>query len=67
MRPSLALLGWVIVVSGAVADLFYHVPVWFFGVQWGVEIDAIGEFGHTVILVGIVVLIYDILRRNQRR
>jgi len=66
MRFSLARLGWGIVGAGATADLVYHVPVWLFGVVWDPLIDAIGEFGHTVILVGIVVLIYDVLRRNQR-
>ncbi len=65
MKPSLALLGWSIVIAGAAADAFYHIPNWFCGVQWGPAIDAIGEFGHTVIFAGIVVLIFDILRRNQ--
>jgi hypothetical protein len=66
MKLSLALLGWAAVIAGAAADAVYHIPNWFFGVQWGPEIDAIGEFGHTVIFAGIVVLIFDILRRHQR-
>ena len=64
MRFTLALLGWLIVAFGALSEAVYHIPNWFFGVQWGPTIETFGEFGHTVVFVGIVVLVYDILRRH---
>ena len=64
MKPSLAWLGWGLVIAGAIADALYHVPEWFFGVVWDFWMHFVGESGHTVIFVGIVVLMFDVLRRR---
>ncbi len=60
------LLGWLLVAIGAVTDAIYHAPTILFGLQWPPAVDAIGEFGHTVIFVGIVIIIFAMLRKHSR-
>ena len=66
MKLTAARVGWTLVVFGAVAEAVYHIPNWFFGVHWSPVIETLGEFGHTVIFVGIVALVFDVLRQHQK-
>ncbi|MCG3140473.1 MAG: hypothetical protein HDKAJFGB_01539 [Anaerolineae bacterium] len=63
----LGLVGWALILGGGVWDLIYHLAPIFFGVKWAPFIDALGEFGHTVIFVGIVIVIFAVLWYGARR
>jgi uncharacterized protein involved in cysteine biosynthesis len=65
MRLTVAHVGWFVFWFGLVTDLFYHIPL-LFGVQWPLFVDVIGEAGHTVIFVGIVILIFGVLRKHTK-
>jgi len=59
--------GWLIFALGAVWDIAYHVPTLLFAVRWPPAIDSVGEFGHVITLAGAVIIIFAILRNNERR
>jgi hypothetical protein len=63
--PSIRQVGWFIVFLGALSELVYHGPQLLFSYQWPATIATIGEFGHTVVFVGIIVLIYSVLRQHR--
>lgn len=62
----LGLVGWALIIGGGVWDLIYHLAS-FGGVKWSPVIDRLGEFGHTVILVGMVIVIFAVLWNHARR
>lgn len=58
-------LGWLLVALGAIMEILYHGPALLCGVQWPPVVETIGESGHTVIFIGIVLLIFAVLRSHQ--
>ncbi len=64
-RWSVRFIGWLLISVGAVADLIYNVPILLFGTRWPATIDTLGEFGHTVIFVGIVTVVFAVLQRHS--
>lgn len=63
----LGLLGWALVLGGGGWDLIYHLAPLLAGVRWPPIIDVLGEFGHTVILVGMVLIVFAILLFQHRK
>ncbi len=63
--PSARTVGWVMIIAGTVADLIYHIPILLFETRWPATIDTLGEFGHTVIFVGIVTVVFAVLQRHS--
>lgn len=63
----LGLLGWALVLGGGGWDLIYHLAPLLAGVRWSPVIDVLGEFGHTVILVGMVLIVFAILLFQHRK
>lgn len=62
----LALAGWALIIGGGGWDLIYHFAP-FAGVKWSPFIDMLGEFGHTVILVGMAIVVFAVLWANARK
>lgn len=62
----LGLVGWALIIGAGVWDLIYHLAP-FAGVKWHPFIDMLGEFGHTVILVGMVIVIFAVLWASARK
>lgn len=62
----LGLVGWALIIGGGVWDLIYHFGQ-FAGIKWSPVIDQLGEFGHTVILIGMVTVIFAVLWYHARR
>lgn len=60
-------LGWTIVAAGIVLELLYHVPELLFGARWPLIVSTVGEFGHTGVFVGLIVVIFGVLRAHSRR
>lgn len=60
-------IGWVIVAAGIVLELLYHGPELLFGTKWPLIVSTVGEFGHTGAFVGLVVVIFGVLRAHSRR
>lgn len=63
----LGLLGWALVLGGGGWDLIYHLAPLLAGVRWSPVIDVLGEFGHTVILAGMVLIVFAILLFQHRK
>ena len=71
LKPALATtrilqVGWAIVALGIVSELLYHGPELLFGTRWPLIISILGEFGHTVVFVGLVIVIFGVLRAHGR-
>lgn len=60
-------VGWLLVFIGSVSEVVYHGPQILLGYQWPAVIATFGEFGHTVVFVGIVALIYAYLHGHQSK
>jgi len=60
-------VGWLIVAAGIVLELLYHGPELLFGTKWPLIVSTVGEFGHTGVFVGLVVVIFGVLRAHSRR
>lgn len=63
----LGLVGWALILGGGGWDLIYHLAPIVAGVKWSPFIDLLGEFGHTVVLIGMVIVIFAVLLANARR
>lgn len=63
----IGLIGWALIVGGGGWDLVYHLAPLVANVKWSPVIDLLGEFGHTVILVGMVIIVFAVLLYNARR
>lgn len=63
----LGLVGWALILGGGGWDLIYHLAPILAGVKWSPVIDMLGEFGHTVVLVGMVIVVFAVLLANARR
>ena len=62
----LGLIGWALIIGAGVWDLIYHLAP-FAGEKWNPFIDQLGEFGHTVILIGMVIVIFAVLLYGARK
>jgi|GEM_PF-3328310 membrane protein DedA with SNARE-associated domain len=63
----LGCVGWALVLGGGGWDLIYHLAPLVAGVKWSPMIDLLGEFGHTVILVGMVIVVLAVLLYQHRK
>lgn len=63
----IGLVGWALILLGGGWDLIYHLAPIVIGVQWSPVIVLLGEFGHTVILVGMVIVVFAVLLYHARR
>ena len=63
----LGLVGWALIGGGGTWDLIYHLAPLVAGVRWAPWIDTLGEFGHTVILVGMVITVFAVLLYQHRK
>ncbi len=57
----IGLIGWALILGGGGWDLIYHLAPLAAGVRWSPVIELLGEFGHTVILVGMVIVVFAVL------
>lgn len=62
----IGLIGWALILVGGGWDLVYHIGI-LVGIDWAPVIDLLGEFGHTVILVGMVIVIFAVLLEQHRK
>jgi hypothetical protein len=60
-------IGWLIVAAGIVLELLYHGPELLFGTKWPLIVSTVGEFGHTGVFVGLVVVIFGVLQAHSRQ
>ncbi|OQY91675.1 MAG: hypothetical protein B6D41_09095 [Chloroflexi bacterium UTCFX4] len=63
----LGLVGWALMLGGGGWDLIYHLAPILCGVKWAPFIDTLGEFGHTVILIGMALVVLAVLWANARK
>jgi hypothetical protein len=63
----IGLVGWALILAGGGWDLIYHIAPLVSDVQWSPVIDMLGEFGHTVILVGMVIVVFAVLLYQHRK
>jgi len=59
-------IGWVIVAAGIILELLYHGPELLLGTKWPMIVSSVGEFGHTGVFVGLIVVIFGVLRAHSR-
>ncbi len=57
---------WLVFATGVAWDVLYHAPIILWGAQWPAAIDTIGEFGHVITFVGIVMVIFAVLRTHSK-
>lgn len=62
----IGLIGWALIIGGGGWDLIYHLAPLVSDVRWSPVIDMLGEFGHTVILVGMVIVVFAVLLHQRR-
>lgn len=62
----IGLVGWLLILGGGGWDLIYHIAPLVSTVRWSPVIDMLGEFGHTVILVGMVTVVFAVLVYQHR-
>lgn len=62
----LGLIGWALILGGGGWDLIYHIAPLVSAVKWSPVIELLGEFGHTVILVGMVIVVFAVLLANAK-
>ncbi len=63
----IGLIGWALIIGGGGWDLIYHLAPLVANVKWSPVIDLLGEFGHTVILVGMVIVVFAVLISQHRK
>jgi hypothetical protein len=63
----IGLIGWALILGGGGWDLVYHLAPLVADVKWSPVIDLLGEFGHTVILVGMVIVVFAVLISQHRK
>jgi hypothetical protein len=63
----IGLVGWALIIGGGGWDLIYHIAPLVSDVQWTPVIDLLGEFGHTVVLVGMVIVVFAVLLAQHRK
>lgn len=57
----IGLIGWALIIGGGGWDLIYHIVPLVSNVTWSPIIDVLGEFGHTVVLVGMAIVVFAVL------
>lgn len=62
----IALVGWALILAGGGWDLVYHLAPLLAAVHWSRAIDLLGEFGHTVVFAGMVIVVFGILWQRAR-
>lgn len=62
----IGLIGWALIAGGGIWDTIYHLAPLLANAHWSPIIDRLGEFGHTVILVGMVTVVFAVLLYNAR-
>lgn len=60
------LIGWAMILIGGGWDMIYHLAPLVAHVRWSPFIEALGEFGHTVVFVGMVVVVFAVLTKQSR-
>lgn len=63
----IGLVGWALIIGGGGWDLIYHLAPLVAPLHWSPLIDMLGEFGHTVILVGMVTVVFAVLISQHRK
>ncbi len=63
----IGLIGWALIIGGGAWDIIYHIVPLVSDVQWTPVIDLLGEFGHTVVLVGMVIVVFAVLLAQHRK
>lgn len=63
----IGLIGWALILAGGGWDLVYHLAPLVSNIRWSRAIDVLGEFGHTVIFGGMVIVVFAILLQRARR
>ena len=63
----IGLIGWALIIGGGGWDLIYHIVPLVSNVTWSPVINMLGEFGHTVILVGMVIVVFAVLLAQNRK
>ncbi len=63
----IGLIGWALIIGGGGWDLVYHIAPLVSDVKWTPVLDLLGEFGHTVILVGMVIVVFAVLLEQHRK
>ncbi len=58
-------LGWAIFALGLVWDLVYHTALLLAPARVTDTLDLVGGLGHVLTLVGLVIVVWQILRRNS--
>jgi hypothetical protein len=65
--PGIQPIGWSIVAASIILELLYHGPELLFGSKWPLIVATVGEFGHTGVFIGIVIVIFGVLRSHNTR
>ncbi len=63
----IGLIGWALILGGGGWDLIYHIAPLVSDVKWSRAMDVLGEFGHMVVLVGMVIVIFAVLLEQHRK
>lgn len=57
--------GAALALSAGLWDLIYHLAPFFAPVQWSPLLVALGEFGHTLIFIGGVIMVFSRLLKRK--
>ncbi len=60
-------VGWIVFALGLAWDVTYHTALFLVPARVPDTLDLIGGFGHVITLVGLVVVVWQMLRRNSNR
>lgn len=63
----IGLVGWALIIGGGGWDIIYHIVPLVSDVTWSPVIDVLGEFGHTVVLVGMAIVVFAVLLAQHQK
>lgn len=60
-------VGWTLIAVGLLGEIFYHLVPLIIALRWPPMVTAFGEFGHTLIPLGMTIVVFAVLLEYQKQ